>query len=213
MHLFMAVRFILEDRMTTQFEFGSSLAPPLPLRRFSVAQYHQLGELGILTPDDKVELLEGWIVEKKNQCPVHGYLVGLLSEWFQSRIPRSYIVRCQLPITTQRSEPEPDIAIVIGVHHDYRERHPTGKDCRLVIEVADTSVEKDRAKAAIYHSAGVEEYWIVNIGSQCIERYRLAESSELQPPIVPAKDGQVAISIAETELVFDLMPIFGRSIV
>lgn len=197
--------------MATKFDFGSMLAPPLPLRRFSVAQYRQLGELGVLTPEDKVELLEGWIVEKMNQRPVHGYLVGLLSEWFQSRLPGGFIVRCQLPITTQRSEPEPDIAIVSGAHQDYRDSHPAGSDCRLLIEVADTSIEKDRAKAAIYHSAGVEEYWIVNIGSQCIERYLLAGSTELQP-LVLAEDAKVAINIAETELVLDLTPIFGPGI-
>ncbi len=78
--------------MTTRLEFSCPLAPPLPLRRFSVAQYHQLGQLGVLTPEDRVELLEGWIVEKMNQRPIHGYLVGLLSEWFQCRLPDGYIV-------------------------------------------------------------------------------------------------------------------------
>ena len=115
-----------------------------------------------------------------NQRPIHGFTVRFLSEWFQSRLPSGYIVQCQLPITTQRSEPEPDVSIVTGVHQDFRDRHPRGTDCRLVIEIADTSVEKDRAKASIYHSAGVEEYWIVNIGSQCIERYQLSNSPELQ---------------------------------
>lgn len=198
----------MDEGMATQFDLYSQLAPPLPLRRFSVAQYRRLGELGVLTPEDKVELLEGWIVEKMNQRPVHGYLVGLLSEWFQSRLPGGYIVRCQLPITTQRSEPEPDIAIVSGIHQDYRDRHPAGTDCRLVIEVADTSVERDRAKAAIYQSAGVEEYWIVNVGTQSIERYLLNTSSELQP-ISVAKDAQVAIDIAGTELIFELRPMFS----
>lgn len=63
--------------MTTQLELNSSLAPPLPLRRFSVAQYRQLGELGVLTPEDHVELLEGWIVEKMNQRPRRGYVVNI----------------------------------------------------------------------------------------------------------------------------------------
>ena len=195
--------------MSTQLEFSSPLAPPLPLRRFSVAQYHQLGEFGVLTPEDKVELLEGWIVEKMNQRPIHGFIVRFLSEWFQSRLPSGLIVQCQLPITTQRSEPEPDIAIVAGAHEDFRDRHPSGKDCRLVIEVADTSVEKDRAKAAIYHSAGVEEYWIVNISSQRVERYRFSKSSELRQPTLVDADAQVAMRIAETELVFDLGLIFA----
>lgn len=195
--------------MTTQLEFSSPLAPPLPLRRFSVAQYHQLGELGVLTPEDKVELLEGWIVEKMNQRPIHGYVVRFLLEWFQARLPAGFIAQCQLPITTQRSEPEPDLAIVAGVHQDFRDRHPSGTDCRLVIEVADTSVEKDRAKASIYHSAGVEEYWIVNINSQCVERYRFSQSSECSRPSILAADQQVAIRLAEADLIFDLGLIFN----
>ena len=78
-----------------------------------------------------------------------------------------------------------------------------------MIEVADTSVEKDRAKASIYHSAGVEEYWIVNIGSQCIEQYQLSHSPELQSPIILDKDSQVAILVGEMELVFDLRQVFA----
>ncbi len=195
--------------MTPQLEYNSPLAPPLPLRRFSVAQYHQLGELGVLTPDDKVELLEGWIVEKMNQRPIHGYFVGLLSEWFQSRLPAGYIVRCQLPITTQRSEPEPDLAIVAGVHQDYRNRHPMGEQCRLVIEVADTSLERDRAKAAIYQSARVGEYWIVNVTSKCVERYLFSSSPELGQSLILAADSQIALRVADTELVLELGILFS----
>ncbi|MEZ6133567.1 MAG: hypothetical protein R3C53_01525 [Pirellulaceae bacterium] len=63
--------------MSTELQLNTPLAPPLPLRRFSVEQYHQLGELGVLTEEDNVELLEGWIVEKMNQRPIHGYIVRL----------------------------------------------------------------------------------------------------------------------------------------
>jgi Uma2 family endonuclease len=195
--------------MTMQLEFNSPLAPPLPLRRFSVEQYHQLGALGVLTSEDRVELLEGWIVEKMNQRPIHGYIVRLLSEWFQGRLPSGFIMQCQLPITTQRSEPEPDIAIVKGVHHDFRDQHPSGGDCRLVIEVADTSVERDRAKAWIYESAGVEEYWLVNIHSHSVERYRFLESELEQQPSILAADAKLAFRLTDMELVLDLRLIFG----
>lgn len=190
--------------MSTQLEFSSPLAPPLPLRRFSVQQYHQLGELGVLTPEDKVELLEGWIVEKMNQRPIHGYIVGFLSEWFQHRLPEGFIVRCQLPITTQQSEPEPDIAIVAGAHQDFRTRHPSGHDCRLAIEVSDSSLEKERAKAAIYQSSGVEEYWIVNVNSPSVEQYRFSDPSTGLQPTILAADTQVAIRFSEKVLTLEL---------
>ena len=194
--------------MATQLEFSSPLAPPLPLLRFSVAQYHMLGDLGVLTPEDKVELLEGWIVENRNQRSVHGYFVGMLSEWFQNRVPEGYIVRCQLPITTERSEPEPDIAIVSGGHHDYRNSHPTGNDCRLIIEVSDTSLDKDRAKASIYQSSGANEYWIVNIGGKCIEQYRFSKSSDILSPVIVASEMQAMIQINGQELILPLSELF-----
>lgn len=195
--------------MTTQLDFNSALAPQLPLKRFTVAEYHRFGEIGVLTPDDKVELLEGWIVKKMNQRPIHGYIVGLLSEWFQNRLPPGHIVRCQLPITTQRSEPEPDLAIIAGTHQDFRECHPSGKDCRLIIEVADTSLERDRAKAAIYHSAGVEEYWIVNVDAECIERFQLSSAKETPNPSIITAGMQASIRIGQTEMAVDVKQIFA----
>ncbi len=128
---------------------------------------------------------------------------------FQERLPSGFLLQCQLPITTPRSEPEPDIAVVKGTHQDFRDSHPTGKDCSLIIEVADTSLEKDRAKAAIYHSAGVDEYWIVNVGSQSIEQYRFVESSELQPPTIISINSQILVRLSDAELALDMRLIFS----
>lgn len=190
--------------MATALELNSAIAPPLQLHRFSVEQYHRLGEMGVLTPEDKVELLEGWIAAKMNQRPIHGYLVGLLNELFVRQLPPGWICRCQLPITTERSEPEPDIAIVQGMQVDYRDGHPSGMQCRLIIEVADTSLDKDRSKAAIYRSAGVLEYWIVNINSKCVERY---VGDSLQPAIVQA-NSQISIQVDDTAIEIELKHIF-----
>lgn len=168
-----------------------------------------LGELGVLTPEGKVELLEGWIVEKKNQRPVHGYYVGFLSQWFQNCIPEGYIMRCQLPITTERSEPAPDIAIVSGGHHDFRNSHPTGTDCRLVIEVSDATSDKDRAKAAIYQTSGVVEYWIANINGKCIARYRFSKSSSVQSPVIWTPDMHPTIQISGADFVVPMTELFS----
>jgi len=72
--------------MSSVIILDSEVAPPLPIRKFTVAQYHQLGELGVLTSDDRVELLEGWIVEKTNQGVVHGFVVQFLSIWLNSQV-------------------------------------------------------------------------------------------------------------------------------
>ena len=190
----------------------NSLAPQLALHRFSVEQYHQMGKLGVLTPDDRVELLEGLIVEKMNQRPIHGFIVGLLNEWFLQKLPPGWIVRCQLPITTARSEPEPDLVIMKGAHADFRYQHPVGKNCRLVIEVADTSLEKDRAKTTIYHDAGVQEYWIINVQGKLLERNDFSvvtstKSPSIEPQFISPTD-TVNLAIDSSQLMFDLASIF-----
>jgi Uma2 family endonuclease len=195
--------------MTTELQLNTVLAPPLPLRRFSVEEYHHLGEIGVLTPEDSVELLEGWIVEKMNQRPIHGFIVGVLTEFFQKVLPAEFSVRCQLPITTARSEPEPVIAIIRGSHADFRDHHPHGTDCRLVIEVADTSLDKDRSKAAIYREAGVQEYWVINVIDKCLERYVLTNSPSNTPATIIAGNSQISATVGEVEVTLDLNRIFS----
>lgn len=194
--------------MTTKLHLNSTLAPPWPLRKFSVEEYHQLGELGVLTSEDSVELLEGWIVEKMNQRPIHGYIVRMLNELFMRELPPGWLCQCQLPIAAQRSEPEPDIAIIRGAHGDFRNHHPTGSDCLLVIEVADTSIERDRSKALIYCEAGVQEYWIVNVTDKSVERYEFSNPVRDVTASVFTSDSQVSLAVDDTVVTLDLAKIF-----
>src|SRR5215217_6477795 len=80
------------------------------MRRFSVDEYHQLLEIGLLAEDERVELLEGWIVQKMTHNPIHDATVDRLAELLRDRVPRSWRLRIQSAITTADSEPEPDIA-------------------------------------------------------------------------------------------------------
>ncbi len=193
--------------MTTQLILTTPIAPPLPLHKFTVQQYHLLGEFGVLTPEDKVELLEGWIVEKMNRRPIYGFIVRMLNDFFMRQLPPGWLCQCQLPITTERSEPEPDIAIIHGDHEAFRSHHPGGHDCRLIIEVADTSLEKDRAKACIYHEAGVQEYWIFNIGDSCVKRYDFTNSTFRAPNIIPG-NSQLSVTLDDRPLTIALQKIF-----
>ena len=192
----------------TTISFHSSQAPPLPMHRFTVEEYHRLGELGLLTPENRVELLEGWIVEKMNQRPVHGYVVGVLTQWFHDHLADGWIVRCQLPITLETSEPEPDLAVVRGLHTDYRQRHPGGTDCRLLIEVADTSLAKDRAKAAIYASAGIAEYWIVNLIDNVLQRMRQPDGNSYAEAVTLTASDSIETEIGGKMLRLELKQLF-----
>ncbi len=165
----------LNHPMSSIITFASETPPPFPMHRFTVAQYRQLGELGVLVPEDRVELLEGWIVEKMNHRPAHGYAVRYLNNWLVRVLPDGWLAQCQLPITTDTSEPEPDLAVVRGKDSDFSKRHPYANECRLLIEVADTSLAKDRAKAAIYATSGVVEYWIVNLIERRLERFQQSD--------------------------------------
>jgi Uma2 family endonuclease len=185
--------------MAFAFSLDDPLAPPLPIHRFTVEQYQRLGDLGLITPEDRVELLEGWIVKKMNQRPVHGFIVRWLNEFFMRELPIGWICQCQLPITTERSEPEPDLAVLKGVHADFRNRHPSGADCRLVIEIADTSLERDRAKVNIYRDAGVQEYWIINVGEKVLERFEFSTMQSIEPQIFKSSE-MVALKIGDSVL-------------
>lgn len=195
--------------MSTAIPFGSTESLPLPIYRFSVEQYHQMGESGVLTPEDSVELLEGWIVKKLDKRPLHGYLVGWLNEWLQSNLSAGWVMQCQLPITTERSEPEPDLVLVRGEHADYRQRHPSGGDCRLVIEVADTSLARDRGKAEIYAAAGVQEYWIVNAIDNRVECFSASDGTRYQEHVDLTIADTLETYVDERVLKLQLRDLFG----
>lgn len=146
--------------------------PPYPVWRFTVAEYHKLIQTGVLTEDDPVELLEGWIVPKMPRNPLHDATIGIVSELLRGLIPNGWHLRIQSAITTYDSEPEPDLVIARGVARDYTSRHPTPVDIALVIEVADSSLDRDReAKARLYARAGIQDYWVVNLSDMRVEAY------------------------------------------
>lgn len=143
--------------------------PPFPVRRWSVEEYELFARLGIFDEDDDLELLDGWIVAKMTKNPRHDGTVDELNRRLAAVLPSGWYVRCQNVLLTADSAPEPDIAVVRGVPRDYLSRHPSAADVALVIEVADSSLERDRLKTQIYGRAGVPAYWIVNLIENQVE--------------------------------------------
>ncbi len=134
----------------------------------SVDFYHQAGELGLLSED--IELLEGTLVQKMSKSSLHSWLVHFLFRLLDKALPPHLFLRKEEPLTFVASEPEPDLAVVTRSADNYRHAHPTTAE--LVIEVAISTVEVDRQKAAIYAAAEVKEYWIVLPNIRCVEVYR-----------------------------------------
>ncbi len=134
----------------------------------SVGFFHQAGELGLIGED--VELLDGTLVRKMSKSALHCWITRWLFRWLDASLPPHVHVRKEEPLTFETSEPEPDLAIVDGSADDYRAVHPS--TANWVIEVAISTLEVDRQKAAIYATAGVLEYWIVQPEAGWVEVYR-----------------------------------------
>ena len=159
----------------------SDLMAPFPVRKFSKHEYQLLGKLGVLSVEDRVELLEGRIVPKMNHNPPHNLALMLVEEKLRSCLLSSILLRVQMPISTIDSEPEPDLAIVLGPIRRYAQHHPMPEDILLVIEVAETSLARDRQKCRLYARGNVKEYWIVNLVDRQIEVYSQPSGPSIAP--------------------------------
>jgi len=156
--------------------------PPFPVARFSVEQYHRMIESGAFGEDDRLELVDGWVVRKIAIGPGHEFSTGQLGALLQELLPPDMHLRIQAPLTLEDSEPEPDLAIVRGSRGDYRDHHPDASDVALVVEVSDTSLTTDRLKGRTYARAGIPEYWIVNLVDRRVGVYRHAAGSTRSTP-------------------------------
>ena len=140
--------------------------------RLSVQQYHEIVRAGILTDDDPIELLDGWLVYKMPKSRPHSIATRRIRELIQQKLPGGWYVDSQEPITTDESEPEPDVSVIRGQPDDYPNRHPGPQDIALLVEVADATLDRDRGlKKRLYARAGVAVYWIVNLPDEQVEVY------------------------------------------
>lgn len=156
--------------------------PKEPIWRLQVHQYQEMIRSGILTDDDPVELLEGWLVTKMPKNPPHRVTTQITRETLAHLIPSGWYVDDQEPITTKDSEPEPDIVIIQGDRRDYLARHPYADEVALVVEVADTTLQRDRtSKKRVYARAGIPIYWIINLPERKIEVYTKPLSNAEEP--------------------------------
>jgi Uma2 family endonuclease len=133
-------------------------------RRFTVDEFHRMAETGILSPDDRVELINGEIVEMTPVGPRHAACVRGIALWLHELLGREAIVSVQSPIAVGAAEPYPDAAVLRWREDLYRTVHPTPADTLVLIEVADSSVLYDRnVKSEMYARAGVPEFWLVDL--------------------------------------------------
>lgn len=142
------------------------------LQRMSVAAYQSLIDNGHVTDEDRVELLEGYMVLKIPANPPHDSTVMRLNHLVVRMVPDGYMVRCQNGSSLPTSRPEPDLAVVRGDAHAFDARHPQPDEIALIIEVADSSLTRDQVdKNRIYAGVSIPQYWVVNLVDGQIEVY------------------------------------------
>ncbi len=152
----------------------SEMAAEYRIRPITRKEYHRMGELGILRPDERVELLDGELIAMPPIGSDHAFSVRELTETFVLRFAGRAIVDVQNPLALDvYSEPEPDVMLLALRPDRYRESIPESGDVLLVIEVSNTSWRYDRGrKLRAYARAGIAELWIVHLAGECVLQFR-----------------------------------------
>ncbi|MDV2997355.1 MAG: hypothetical protein N4J56_007060 [Chroococcidiopsis sp. SAG 2025] len=149
-------------------------------RLFTIDEYRQMAECGILKPEERTELIEGQIILMAAQKPPHAAISDNIEKYFRVLFEGVAAVRSQKPIVlSDRSEPEPDIALVRINERNYYDRHPSVEDLFLLVEVSDATLSFDtNQKLAAYARSGVSDYWVADVNAGCVRIFRHPQNSE-----------------------------------
>lgn len=184
-------------------------------RLWTRAEYHHADEDGIFGPDERLELIRGEIVRMSPQQKPHVGGVYRSSHVFEDVVEAmtdgvARHIRSQAPIVlSNNTEPEPDVAVVLGNHEDYELRDCTGRDVLLLIEVSDKTLSYDRnRKAQIYAEEGIADYWVLNVRGRQLEIRRDPQNGVYQTITAYNETESVTALFAPQILVavFDLLP-------
>ncbi len=144
-------------------------------RPWTRSEYYLAGESGVFRPDERLELIDGDVFRKLS--PVgspHRFCVYQTRKALERIFNDGFYVDSEAPVTiSEVSEPEPDVIVAKGEAHDYQDRHPYPNDICLLVEVSDSTLRYDRVtKSRVYAQARINENWIVNLESRCLEVHR-----------------------------------------
>ncbi len=144
------------------------------LRPLSVRDYHRMVDAGILTADERVELIEGQLYTMAAKGTAHSAAVTRIDRVLSRRLAGQALLRFQDPVQlSDLSEPEPDVAVVHLDPLDYEDHHPTPGEIFLLIEVADSTLRRDRdLKMPVYGRSNIAEYWILDVQERCLYVFR-----------------------------------------
>ena len=182
----------------------------LNLRLWTVADYHRMAETGILDEDERVELLEGKIIWMSAKGTAHRSAVGRTDYLLKNRLANRAWVSIQEPIKlNERSEPDPDVAVVQIDPLDYADHHPTPSEVYLLIEVADSSLKFDcETKAKTYAQAGIADYWVLDVVDRQLYVFREPNEEGYQSKVILGEDESISpLQFADLQIaVLEMLP-------
>lgn len=180
------------------------------LHRFSVEDFYQMAETGVIHRDARVELLDGQIVDMTPIGPFHAGTVNRLNRFLSGLSQGRWLLAVQNPLHLEEySEPQPDLLVLKPSADDYTSRHPIANDVFWLVEVADTTIEFDRReKLPVYGRAGVPEVWLVNLPRKTLEVYREPNFRGYTSQIILAP-GQLVSPLAFPDDVFEVAELVG----
>ena len=171
------------------------ISSSLPLRLLTVEEYQRMAEVGILHPDEKVELIAGQIIRKMSpQGSPHAAAITRTNRLFSKGLGDNVLVRLQLPVRLNDfSEPEPDLAVVKADTLDYDDHHPTAEDVYLIVEIADRTLKSDlTVKQKDYARSGIKDYWVLDVNNRRLYVYREPTKSGYQQEMILEEDDSIA---------------------
>jgi len=173
------------------------------LYRLTVDEYERIAD-GL---DSPVELVDGYLVAKMTKKPPHVIACEKTRDALMRTVSAGWRVMSEAPVRIpEYNEPEPDLALARGTVEDYLDRHPGPADVGLVVEVADSSLRRDRKRAHVYGPSGIPVYWIVNLVDRQVEVYstlgpdgygpsEILKPGQAVPVVIDGiKVGQIAVS-------------------
>ncbi len=177
---------------------------------FSVHDFARMRESGILTEDDRVELIDGEVRAMSPIGPLHAAIVRRLVKRLTALVGDQAIISPQSPVQlNEYAELQPDIAVLRPRDDNYACAHPQANDVLLIIEVSDSSAGYDRAeKLPRYAAAQIGETWIVDFGQQVVEQYTHPVRSQ-HAHMHKNFPGEVVTSSTVPAIVLDVNDIFG----
>jgi Uma2 family endonuclease len=192
-----------------------SSPPPLAalaLHRITVDEYERIIRSGALEDPNRVELIDGYMVDKMAKNPEHSFSATATHQALVDRLPAGWLARKEEPVRIPAyDEPEPDVAVVRGLNADYRHRTPEPGDVGLVVEVSETTLSQDRGpKLTAYAKGRVPVSWIVNLVDRQVEVYSRPSRGAYKSRVVFQAGQQVPVAIGGQPLrpiaVDDILP-------